>query len=247
MMSLQIAPNESRKPSDEDTLFLMANAKQLAEAGLDLSKLRTSVAHYLYISQAAVGNLHGEMSGDVTVRVAALGNNQDPATDAGQSMLKALDAIKDDELKAIMNVMLASAGLETNALAESEFHELTAAEVAARMRCSTPVVYEREKQGEFFAILAPARVNGRRYPAFQLHDRLDRPLLKRVIEEYRKAGMSANELWNFLRTSQKEFGGKTVMEIMLRATAPALDGLSVQERSGVVMDVVMEELSRTAQ
>ncbi|MGH8856847.1 MAG: hypothetical protein ACREXG_02275 [Polaromonas sp.] len=128
----------------------------------------------------------------------------------------------------------------------NEYQELTAAQVAERMHCTTAVVYDREKNGEFFALLPPARINGRRYPAFQLHERLDRHLLTKIIQEFRKARVSTNQLWGFLRTVQKEFGDKTAVDILLGASSPALDGLSVSQRAEAVMDIANEELSRTA-
>ena len=129
----------------------------------------------------------------------------------------------------------------------NEYQELTAAEVAGRLHCTTADVYGRENKGELFAILTPAPVNERRYPAFQLHKRLDKQLLKQIIQEYRTAGASMTLLWSFLRRSQKEFGGQTAVDMLLGATAPAYDGLSQQERVQSIMEVVSEELSRVTQ
>src|SRR4051812_17386279 len=50
---------------------------------------------------------------------------------------------------------------------------LTAEELALRMDCTARAVYQREQAGELFSVLPPARVKGRRFPAFQLQSRLD--------------------------------------------------------------------------
>lgn len=117
-------------------------------------------------------------------------------------------------------------------------------EVADRMQCSPAVVYQREANGDFFSVLAPASFNGSRFPAFQFSERLDIELLKQVIREYRNAGASNTLLWSFLRSAQKEFGGKTAVDMLLGAVAPAYEGMSSEDRSKSIMEVVAEELSR---
>lgn len=248
MQTYSIAPsgNNARTPAPEDTLVVLASVRNLVAAGLDLKRLRTSMVHHMQLKDPRYSvNLPVDANGEVSVRLAAI-------ADESGDLQQLLDGINDSAFSALTVVLDGlltsepSARAAPAAAAASPYEELTAAQVAERMKCSTPIVYQREKEGEFFAILAPARVHGRRYPAFQWFERLDRPLLKRVIEAYREAGLSTNELWNFLRTVQRQFDGKTGVDILLGASAPALNGMRAQERGDAVMDVVLEELSRTA-
>lgn len=121
---------------------------------------------------------------------------------------------------------------------------LTAEEMADRMNCTPEVVREREVAGDLFAARAPGRAGGRRYPAFQLDERLDKSLLKQIIRKYRDAGVSITLLWSFLRTPQKIFAGLTPIEMMLGGSPPGYDALTPDERSKLFLDVVAEELSR---
>ncbi|MGH8829969.1 MAG: hypothetical protein ACREXV_02615 [Polaromonas sp.] len=126
----------------------------------------------------------------------------------------------------------------------AEYIELTATEGAQRLNCSHDEFFERERQGEFFAILPPDGLDERRYPAFQFYPQVDHSLLKRFIFEYRSAEVSPNMLWHFLRAISKDFGGKTGVDVLLGAPVPALTSLSDMERSEALIDVVLEELSR---
>ena len=63
---------------------------------------------------------------------------------------------------------------------------LTVEEMADRMKCTPEGVREREVAGDLFAACAPGREGGPRYPAFQLNERLNKALLKKIIQEYRK-------------------------------------------------------------
>lgn len=112
------------------------------------------------------------------------------------------------------------------------------------MKCTPEVVREREVAGDLFAAHTPARAGGELYPKFQLDERVDKSLLKQIIQEYRDAGVSTTLLWSFLRSRQKEFAGYTPMEMMLGASAPAYDALTPEEWSVAFLDVVSEELSR---
>lgn len=259
MTSIQVPASNGtgagRPKAAEDTLFVVASAKSRRAAGLNLARLHTSsTAVVLHRSRGSLGEpvelgvppdaVQGEAI-DLSVRLASVIDDVDLTASAAALDLARVWHDHRPELEHLITVLLAPENLARDAEA-ADYQELTAAELAQRMGCTTTVFYDREKQGEFFAILAPGRVNGRRYPAFELHERLDRALLKRMIEAYRGAGVSTNQLWNFLRTKQKEFAGKTVVDILLGAPAPALDGLSTRERAEAVMDVVSEELARTA-
>lgn len=107
-----------------------------------------------------------------------------------------------------------------------------------------PQVRDREVAGDLFAVQAPGRSNGPRYPAFQLIERLDKSLLKQIIQEYRDAGVSTPLLWSFLRSPQKIFAGLTPVEMMLGGSSPAYDALTPEEWTEAFLDVVTEELSR---
>ena len=48
-----------------------------------------------------------------------------------------------------------------------------------------PALGDREKAGEFLAVMPPGRLKGRKFPGFQLHPRLDKSLLKELIAAYR--------------------------------------------------------------
>ena len=125
-----------------------------------------------------------------------------------------------------------------------EYGSLTVEEMADRMNCTPRMVREREIAGEIFAAHAPGRDGGLLYPKFQLDPRLDKSLLKQILQEYREADVNTTLLWSFLRTPQKIFSGWTPMEMMLGASPPAFDPLTPQEWRDAFLDVVAEVLSR---
>ncbi len=57
----------------------------------------------------------------------------------------------------------------------SVYKMLTVQEMAEHLKCSSEAVYERALAGEILFLSSPARVDDRRYPAFQLDERLNRP------------------------------------------------------------------------
>lgn len=124
---------------------------------------------------------------------------------------------------------------------------LSVKEMADRLKCSTAGVREREAAGEIFAAHAAAREGGPLYPAFQLDERLDKALLKQIIQEYRRWGASATLMWSFLRSPQKIFGGLTPVEMLLGGSTPGYDALTPDEWMEAFLDVVSEELSRVTQ
>lgn len=121
---------------------------------------------------------------------------------------------------------------------------LTAQEMADRLRSSPEEVYGRAMAGEFILLSSPARADDRRYPAFQLDERLDRSLLEQTLQEYRNAGVNSTLLWSFLRSPQKIYAGLTPIEMLLGGMPPEYDKLSAEERSEIFLEVVEEEISR---
>lgn len=124
---------------------------------------------------------------------------------------------------------------------------LTVEEMADRLKCSPDGVREREAAGEIFAARAAAREGGPLYPAFQLDERLNKALLKQIIQEYRKWGASTTLMWSFLRSPQKIFGGLTPVEMLLGGSTPGYGALTPDEWVEAFLDVVSEELSRVTQ
>lgn len=121
---------------------------------------------------------------------------------------------------------------------------LTAQEMADHLKCSPEAVYERAVAGEFIFLSSSARVDDRRYPAFQLDERLDKSLLKQTIQEYRDADVNSTLLWVFLRSPQKIYAGLTAIEMLVGGMPPEYDTLTPDERSEIFLDVVAEEISR---
>ena len=76
---------------------------------------------------------------------------------------------------------------------------LTAHEMADHLKCSPEAVYERAVAGEFIFLSSPARVDDRRYPTFQLNERLDKSLLKQTIQKYLEADVNSTLLWSLPR------------------------------------------------
>lgn len=124
---------------------------------------------------------------------------------------------------------------------------LTVEEMADGLKCSTDRVREYEAVGEIFAARAAGRDDGPLYPAFQLDERLNKALLKKIIEEYRRWGASTTLMWSFLRSPQKIFGGLTPVEMLLGGSTPGYDALTPDDWVEAFLDVVSEELSRVTQ
>lgn len=124
------------------------------------------------------------------------------------------------------------------------YRVLTAQEMADHLKCSPEVVYERALAGELIFLPSQSRVDDRRYPAFQLDERLDKSLLRKTIQEYRDADVNSTLLWSFLRSPQKIYAGLTSIEMLLGGMPPQYDTLTPEERSEIFLDVVAEEISR---
>jgi hypothetical protein len=121
---------------------------------------------------------------------------------------------------------------------------LTAQEMADRLKCSPEAVHERALAGEFIFLSSPARVDDRRYPAFQLDERLDKSLLKQTIQKYRDADVNSDPALGFPAGPQKTYAGLSAIEILLGGMPPEYDTLTPEERSDIFLDVVDEEISR---
>lgn len=129
---------------------------------------------------------------------------------------------------------------------------LTAEAMAERMQCSRANVYDREKKGSLFSVLPPGRENGRRYPAFLLHPRLDAALLNDLIVQFRAQDASTNLLWDFLRSVHKSLGGLTGVELLTAqrptragvsmAVISELTALSAEQRRAYVVEHALEGL-----
>lgn len=121
---------------------------------------------------------------------------------------------------------------------------LTVQEMADHLKCSPKAVYERAIAGEFLFLSSPKRVDERRYPAFQIDERLDKSLLKQTIQKYLEADVNSTLLWSFLRSPQKIYAGLTAIEMLLGGRPPQYDTLTPEERAEIFLDVVDEEISR---
>ena len=121
---------------------------------------------------------------------------------------------------------------------------LTAQEMADHLKCSTESVYERAVAGDLIFLSSPHRVDDRRYPAFQLDERLDKLLLKQTVQKYREANVNSTLLSSFLRTPQNIYVGLTAIEVLLGGMPPQYDTLTPEERADIFLDVVDEEISR---
>ena len=121
---------------------------------------------------------------------------------------------------------------------------LTVQEMADHLKCSPEAVYERAVAGEFIFLPSPNRVDDRRYPAFQLNERLDKSLLKQTVQKYLEADVNSTLLWSFLRSPQKIYAGLTPIEMLLGGMPPEYDTLTPEERTEIFLEVVDEEISR---
>lgn len=159
-------------------------------------------------------------------------------------VLKAIGRMSEEDIANIAELFHPSVNDQDHDRFKHEYGVLTIEEMANRMKCPPEVVREHEVAGDLFAAHTPGRAGGELYPKFQLDERVDRSLLKRIIQEYRDAGVSTTLLWSFLRSRKTEFAGFTPMEMMLGASAPSYDVLTSEEWSIAFLDVVGEELSR---
>ncbi len=231
---------------NDELLLVVASSTALAAAGLDVRLID------------AVPCLPPSPSGDASADAASprimIGRLRTAKVESVDEVrlqlinvsevLKAVARLSKEEIAAIVELLHPSVDDQDRDRFKHEYGVLTIEEVADRMKCTPEVVREREVAGDLFAAHTPARAGGELYPKFQLDERVDKSLLKQIIQEYRDAGVSTTLLWSFLRSRQKEFAGYTPMEMMLGASAPAYDALTPEEWSVAFLDVVSEELSR---
>lgn len=256
-MSSKLFQPEVAAQEGDDLLVLVASTSRLAAAGLDLGRIATvryaiPFDHGSFQVVGAGGIGHARASA-FHLRLAGLtrgfGETVDELRDATvevNAAWRALVEIDPEEITTVAEQLEeAAADSPTQGCPAAEYRELSAQEMADGMQCSLPLVYQREANGDFFSVLAPARVNGRRFPAFQLSERLDRALLKQIIRQFRSAGASSAQLWSLLRRAQKEFGGLTAVDMLLGAAAPAYKAMSAQDRSEAILGVVAKKLSRS--
>lgn len=240
------------KAAAQETMFVvLASGPSLTEAGVDIRAIKTK-ALFDFAGLTASGegfDVHTrEMLSHVRLAafeprmVLSVENIRDQIAHFSAALI-ALGQMAPDKLFQAVE-QLETAGDHAREGKESLYQVLTAQEMADRMQCSLPVIYQREAADEFFSALAPGRKNGKRFPVFLLSDKLDRALMKRVIQAYKAAGVGTTLMWSFLRSPQKEFGGLTPVEMLLGGAAPAYTGMSRDVRAAAIMDVVDEELSR---
>lgn len=232
---------------NDELLLMVASSAALAAAGLDVSLIDAvpcrlpSPSGDAASADAAsprimIGRLRTAKVESVDeVRVQLVGVSE---------VLKAVARLPKEEIAAIVELLHPSVDDQDHDRFKHEYGVLTIEEVADRMKCTPEVVRQREVAGDLFAAHTPGRAGGELYPKFQLDERVDKSLLKQIIQEYRNAGVSTTLLWSFLRSRQKEFAGFTPMEMMLGASAPAYDALTPEEWFVAFLDVVREELSR---
>ena len=253
------------KAQAKETIFLvLASGHSLSAAGIDMKAVRSmglnDIAELTLINAGERGE-RGERSErfDVQtsapmshVRLAALRPMMDLSVEnLREQTIDFSAALKAFGKMAPKNILLAVEQLKSEGAyagagktKDDLYQMLSASEMAQRMQCSLPVVYQRETADEFFSVLAPGRKNSRRFPVFMLSDRLDRALLKQVIQAYKAVEASTTLMWSFLRSPQNEFGGLTLVEMLLGGAAPAYTGMPRDKRAVAIMDVVDEELSR---
>lgn len=241
--------------ASKDTIFVvLATGPSLAAAGVDIKTIRTKVfGDFVEMTASGAGEGVDVKTRELLshVRLAAIeprmllsAENLRIQTAHFSVALEALGKMTPEKLFETVE-QLETAGTE---LARDDqngiYQTLSAQEMADRMQCSLPVIYQRESADEFFSALAPGRKNGKRYPVFLLSDKLDRALMKEVIQAYKEAGVSSTLMWSFLRSPQNEFGGLTPVKMLLGGAAPAYADMSRDARAAAIMDVVNEELSR---
>lgn len=138
------------------------------------------------------------------------------------------------------------ASWQAGATHEDPFELLDAKAFAERMDATDQTVYNAEKAGRLISVLPPGRQRHRRYPAFQLSARLDKPLHEKAIAMYREHGHDMTLYWDFLRTRHKDFGGSTGVDFLLkRAGNPAFADLSEEDQHAIFLSLAEEDMSRT--
>lgn len=232
---------------NDELLLVVASSTALAAAGLDVRLIDAVPCP----PPSSAGGVATADTGPPKIMIGQLRKAKGESVDevrvqlVGVSeVLKAVARLSKEEIAAIVELLHPSVDDQDHDRFKHEYGVLTIEEMADRMKCTPEVVREREVAGDLFAAHTPGRAGGELYPKFQLDERVDKSLLKQIIQEYRNAGVSTTLLWSFLRSRKKEFGGFTPMEMMLGASSPGYDALTPEEWSVAFLDVVSEELSR---
>ena len=246
-------PAASKAAAKETMFVVLASGPSLTAAGVDIKSLRAmDFGDFAELTAGGAGKGFDVYTRELLshVRLAAIepmvvlsAENLRDQTAHFSAALGALGKMAPEKIFQAVE-QLEAGGAHAREGRDSLYQVLTAQEMADRMQCSLPVVYQREAADEFFSALAPGRKNGKRFPAFLLSDKLDRALLKQVIQAYKAAGVGTTLMWSFLRSPQNEFGGLTPVEMLLGGAASAYAGMSRDDRATAIMDVVDEELSR---
>lgn len=239
-------PTPAISESSDELLLVVASSAALSAAGLDMRLI--DVVHCLPspgdAANAGTGSLPKiVISRHRTAKFESVDEVRLQLVQLSQA-LKAIRQMSQEEIEAIVQQLQPAIDGQDHHRFKHGYGSLTVEEMADRMKCPPEMVREREVAGEFFAALPSSRADGALYPRFQLDDRLDKSLLKQIIQEYRDAGVSTTLLWSFLRSPQKIFADFTPMEMMLGASPAAFAPLTPEEWSKAFLDVVAEELSR---
>ena len=208
------------KPNEQ--LMLVATVQELTNAGLDFSRITAA-------NSPLTDSLFELVTNAIKKGVLRPGKHK-------LHKFQVVELAKPDR---------ARAGAVAAQAPHDDYALLTADEMASRMSCTPPTVYERESSDDFFAVIPPGRVRGRKYPAFQLNHKVDRSLLKDVIQLYKKRGASLNNLWTFLRTSQGPLGGSSFLNVLVGDSPAALQKAGPVARKRFLMNMVLEDLART--
>jgi hypothetical protein len=91
-------------------------------------------------------------------------------------------------------------------------------EFAARLTVSDQTVRNREGQGEFFSVLAPARRRGREFPAFQLLSGVQGEPLKRTLAELKALGGA--EKYQFFTTTNELLASLSPVRVLVGGAVP---------------------------
>jgi len=230
---------------NDELLLVVASSDALVAAGLDIRLIDAVPCPPSSTADAANADASSPRIMIGRLKTPRESINEARAQLVGLSeVLKAISRMSKEGIAAIIEQLHPAVDDQEHDRFKHEYGVLTIEEMADRMKCAPEVVRERESAGDLFAAHTPGRAGGQLYPKFQLDDRVDKSLLKQIIQEYRDAGVSTTLLWSFLRSRQKEFAGFTPMEMMLGASSPAYDALTPEEWSAAFLDVVSEELSR---
>ena len=239
-------PTPAISESSDELLLVVASSAALSAAGLDMGLIEVvpCLPSPGDAANAGAGSLPKiVISRHRTAKCESVDEVRLQLIQLSQ-VLKAIRQMSQEEIEAIVQQLQPAIDGQDHHRFKHGYGSLTVEEMAARMKCTPEMVREREVAGEFFAALPSSRADGPLYPQFQLDNRLDKSLLKQIIQEYRDAGVSTTLLWSFLRSPQKIFADFTPMEMMLGASPAAFAPLTPEEWSEAFLDVVDEELSR---